>query len=470
MVVQCSRTYGLGTRLPWDPRWLIESLSDSTIYMAYYTVAHLLQGGSLTQGADNAVHVTAEQMTDEAWDCIFLGTTPSATCPVPAEALARLRNEFLYFYPLDLRVSGKDLVQNHLTYALYNHVALFPKEMWPRSFRANGHLLINSEKMSKSTGNFLTMADSVKLYTADGTRFALADAGDGLEDANFESTVANAAILRLYSDLEWTEATLKSLPTLRTDARLDRFADRVFLNDINHSIVAAREAFDKMMFKVALKTGYYELHAARDRYLLLVAGGDGVHRDLIVHFIKVQAILLSPFCPHICEHIWGLLGNTTSILDARWPTAGPVDLLLQRQGGYIDGTRHELAVRYQDALLRSKKRNEPVPKTCTVYVAQAYPEWQQRVLCELKATIDATPGINFEAKIEGTKKTVAEEVKAAIFAKIKDEPCITSLGKAVAKKFMPFVAETIARFIEVGPAVLELELPFNEMDVLKVRA
>lgn len=38
----CSRTKGLGTRLPWDNQFLIESLSDSTIYMAYYTVAHLL--------------------------------------------------------------------------------------------------------------------------------------------------------------------------------------------------------------------------------------------------------------------------------------------------------------------------------------------------------------------------------------------------------------------------------------------
>lgn len=44
----CSRTYGLGTKLPWDESWLIESLSDSTIYMAYYTVSHLLQGGDMT--------------------------------------------------------------------------------------------------------------------------------------------------------------------------------------------------------------------------------------------------------------------------------------------------------------------------------------------------------------------------------------------------------------------------------------
>ena len=39
----CSRTYGLGSKLPWDEQWLIESLSDSTIYMAYYTIAHLIQ-------------------------------------------------------------------------------------------------------------------------------------------------------------------------------------------------------------------------------------------------------------------------------------------------------------------------------------------------------------------------------------------------------------------------------------------
>lgn len=35
----CSRTLGLGTRVPWDEQFVIESLSDSTIYMAYYTVA-----------------------------------------------------------------------------------------------------------------------------------------------------------------------------------------------------------------------------------------------------------------------------------------------------------------------------------------------------------------------------------------------------------------------------------------------
>ena len=32
----CARKKGLGTRLPFDTNWMIESLSDSTIYMAYF--------------------------------------------------------------------------------------------------------------------------------------------------------------------------------------------------------------------------------------------------------------------------------------------------------------------------------------------------------------------------------------------------------------------------------------------------
>ena len=65
-----------------------------------------------------------------------------------------MRREFLYWYPLDLRVSGKDLVQNHLTYFLYNHVAMWPTPpggrdrcYWPSSVRVNGHLLLNSDKV-----------------------------------------------------------------------------------------------------------------------------------------------------------------------------------------------------------------------------------------------------------------------------------------------------------------------------------
>jgi leucyl-tRNA synthetase len=37
-----------------------------------------------------------------------------------------MRRSFEYFYPLDLRVSGKDLIPNHLTFCLYNHIGKPP--------------------------------------------------------------------------------------------------------------------------------------------------------------------------------------------------------------------------------------------------------------------------------------------------------------------------------------------------------
>lgn len=53
-----------------------------------------------------------------------------------------------------MQASGKDLINNHLSFALYNHTAIWEKDSskWPQSMRCNGHLLLNGEKMSKSTG------------------------------------------------------------------------------------------------------------------------------------------------------------------------------------------------------------------------------------------------------------------------------------------------------------------------------
>lgn len=59
----CSRWFGLGTKLPWDPQFVIESLSDSTIYMAYYTIAHFLQNG-VFDGSGGTGVIRSEQLTD----------------------------------------------------------------------------------------------------------------------------------------------------------------------------------------------------------------------------------------------------------------------------------------------------------------------------------------------------------------------------------------------------------------------
>jgi len=241
----CARTYGLGSKLPWDPKFLVESLSDSTVYMAYYTVAHLLHSDRF--GTElGPLSIKPNQMVDEVWDYVFcrreLSDELLKSCGINKTGLETMRREFEYWYPLDMNSSGKDLIPNHLTFFLYNHIALFPKEYWPRSVRANGHLLLNGDKMSKSTGNFLTLNDAVNKYGADACRIALADAGDGVEDANFEESVANQIILRMFTLKEWCEEMVKD-DKLRTGPA-DELWDQLFENELHALVHEARKHYE----------------------------------------------------------------------------------------------------------------------------------------------------------------------------------------------------------------------------------
>lgn len=50
-------------------------------------------------------------------------------------------------------------------------------------------------------GNFKTLQQAILEYGADAMRIALADAGDAMDDANFEHMTANGAILRLTKEV-----------------------------------------------------------------------------------------------------------------------------------------------------------------------------------------------------------------------------------------------------------------------------
>ena len=101
-------------------------------------------------------------MTAEVWDYIFCLKNDYPKSTIAKPKFDKMRNEFKYWYPVDLRVSGKDLIQNHLTYYLFNHVAMWPDrpDLWPKGIRCNGHLLLNSAKVIEK--NFATF--NRKLY------------------------------------------------------------------------------------------------------------------------------------------------------------------------------------------------------------------------------------------------------------------------------------------------------------------
>ncbi|CAG8357142.1 unnamed protein product [Penicillium salamii] len=450
----CARTYGLGSQLPWDKQFLVESLSDSTVYMAYYTIAHLLHGDRYGK-TTGPLKVTAEQMTDEVWDYIFTRREISddliSNSGISKESLQQMRREFEYWYPLDVRVSGKDLIQNHLTFFLYIHIALFPKEYWPRGVRANGHLLLNGEKMSKSTGNFLTLKDSIDKFGADATRIAFADAGDSIEDANFEESVANSNILRLYTLKDWIEEVAKD-ETLRTGPA-EAFADKLFNNELSSLVLETQKHYQNTDFKLALKSGLYDFTSARDSYReAATSAGVGMHRDIVMRYIELQALILSPIIPHWAEYIWlEVLKKPESIHHAQFPVVSEPSSELTAAQNYVRGTASNIMsseANFAKKLSKGKAAGfDPrKPKKLTIYVAKKFPVWQEKYIDLVREAFDSL-SVSFNDKELNSK--------------------VGKLGEM--KKAMPFIQTLKRRLVNGGEApenVFERKLPFDEFSVI----
>ena len=301
----CTRQFGLGTFLPWDQQWVIESLSDSTIYMAYYTIAHYLQGENNLNGDENKSphHIRVEDMTDDVFNFIFRkGYPPPVNSAIPAATLAAMRSEFRYWYPMDLRVSAKDLIPNHLTMALYNHAAVWEDEpdLWPRGYYTNGHIMVDAEKMSKSKGNFLMMLETIENYSADATRFACADAGDTLDDANFNRDTANAAIISLSNEAAWIkEVLLETDPASLRSGDDHNFMDKVLENETNRLVAATEACFEGMQFREGLQRGWFEMMIAKNQYKSWCQDGKiALHLGIVRHWAESLIVLICPICPH----------------------------------------------------------------------------------------------------------------------------------------------------------------------------
>lgn len=303
----CTREFGLGTPLPWDEKWVIESLSDSTIYMAYYTIAHYLE--------DKKHGIKAENLGDAFFDYIFLGKgdveTVARESGIRPELLEKMRSEFEYWYPFDFRNSGKDLVQNHLTFCLFNHVAIFPKEYWPRGIGVNGFIQVDGAKMSKSKGNFYTLRQIHEKYSADATRLTLMYGGESLDDPNWDTEFAKSIGFKLT---QWCEFAAENYGKGRGDTQ---YIDKWFKSAVNRTIKAATEAMEATEFRTAIQKGYFDLQQHLKWYARRT--DFDFNKELICWLIETQTKLLTPFVPHICEEIWAKLGKEDLISIAEWP-------------------------------------------------------------------------------------------------------------------------------------------------------
>eukprot|EP00466_Bigelowiella_natans_P016187 jgi/Bigna1/54300/estExt_Genewise1Plus.C_310109 len=451
----CSRTAGLGTLLPWDKDFLIESLSDSTIYMAYYTIAHFVQGGALNGGdyKGNASRIQPEDLTDQVFDYIFADPKKEAEIPteskIPPETLTKMRKEFLFWYPLDLRVSGKDLIRNHLTMSLYNHAAIWSDnaDMWPRSFYTNGHVMINSEKMSKSTGNFLTLEDAINKFGTDACRVALADSGDGLEDANFVQKTADQAILKLSTLKDWVSEVAEA-KNLRGGPADKSFFDRAFDQEMNHLAALTKEAYSNMKFREAIVNGFYGMLSARDFYREY---SPSMHAGLVKKWIKVQCILLAPICPHFCEDLWSqvssFIGTTGMLVQNKWPDIPSPDSVVIEELSYL----RKLANNMRSQASKAKKKLKKDPTAVQIQVSTKTPEWKTHIMNVMKESLEKSGEFL-------DNKSLAQSFKSIeAFKK----------NKKLAKTAMSYVAQIKSDYKREGKSALQLGTNFDEKALLE---
>lgn len=354
----CTHKHELGTPLPWDNEWVVESLSDSTIYMAYYTIAKYLEHAK-------KYGIKIQKIGNEFFDFVFLGIgnidKVSKNSGLKKQLLKQIRDEFLYWYPVDFRNSAKELSFNHLPFFIFHHTAIFPEKFWPKGIALNGWVLIEGEKMSKSKGNFITVSEAMNKWGADVTRLAEAYAGSpGTDDPNIDLKFVDSAkriIERLYnfSVKNYNKGTSKK-----------SIIDKWFRSILSRKIIEITKLMDETRFKEAVGK-MLEMQNDLNWYL---RRAEKPNKMAISEFIENQALILSPFIPHICEEIWQKLGKKNFASLAKWPKVDEklIDKTAEHQESLVIQTLNDIN--------EIKKIIKKEPKQINIYVAE---DWKYKI-------------------------------------------------------------------------------------------
>jgi len=351
----CARKSGLGTRLPWDEDWIVETLSDSTIYMAFYTInKHIKQQ-----------EINFEQLLPEVFDWIFHEkgslSIVAEKSGIDTKLLQSMRNEFLYWYPVDMRNSAKELIPNHLTFFLFQHVALFPREHWPRIIGANGMLMIEGNKMAKSKGNFVTLRSAIDEYGADSTRCALLLGAEGLDDPDWRSENVRDAKNKLESFYRLAE-------NIAAEGTKDEagWLEKWLFSNMNRKLEIVTESMEALKTRTAVETALFEIW---NDFRWYARRKGNMKAKALREALRLWVRLLAPFVPHICEEIWSMTSGKGFVSLSDWPEADKSKVNL------IAEEREALVKSSLDDTLNIIRATKAAPKKICYYTATAW-KWK----------------------------------------------------------------------------------------------
>ena len=346
----CTRSSGLGTPFPLDRAKMIEALSDSTIYMAFYAISHI------------AIKMEPKELTEQLFDFVFLGKWDGKGLPKEAK---KMREEFLYWYPLDSRHSATDLVYNHLTFFIFNHVAIFEKKHWPRQIATNGFVLMDGKKMSKSMGNIMPLRAGIKQYGADAIRFTVVSGADISTDTDFNKPAVEGVLARMKG---FRGALLEHAK--KKDSRAG-MAERWLLSRMHRRCLAAPAMYESLQLRELALELFYNTFNDLQWYL------KRAEKPSLREFFELWVPLIAPFMPHYAEGMWEALGKKHYVEDAKFAAVArmpegdkkKVDDSLEASEYYILRVREDISSILK--LIRKEK-----PAKVELYIAA---DWKRKL-------------------------------------------------------------------------------------------
>jgi len=306
----CARKRGLGTKLPFDKNWIIESLSDSTIYMSFYTIIHII----------NKHSIQPEQLIQEFFDFVFLSIgkvdSVSVKTGIKKAILEEMHAEFTYWYPVDHRHTAIMHISNHLSFFIFHHAAIFPKKNWPRLITLIEPVIVEGQKMGKSKGNLISLAELRKSYSIDLFRFYISHGADlGVSVDWRESKIKSISnhIDRFYN---FISENLNQDDLKDKKVELDKEYPKAILSKTLRFFIASENALKEYNLRKYIQIAFYEVFNLLQDFKKYSENKD-FHNlfDLIVfNWLKILSLVI----PHVCEELWEKAGKSGFISNEIW--------------------------------------------------------------------------------------------------------------------------------------------------------
>ena len=300
----CIRNYGLGTRLPFDSDFVVEPLSDSTLYMAFYTISHVI---------DN---VDPQALEPAFFDYVFNGQGSaeevSDQTSIDVDTIEDARESYEYWYPLDWRTTAYELIRNHLTFMLFHHTALLDEENWVDGIATWGMGLLEGQKMSSSKGHVVVAEEALDRHSADIIRMHLFASNEPWQDFDWQTEEV--------SERENQLRRFKERITENYDNGVERnhgLADKYVLSRLQAVIQETTDALDEFQTRKAILAAFFELNNLFNTYQKTV---DKPASDVLNPLFETQIKLMYPFIPHLCEELGDLMGHDELVAESEWPS------------------------------------------------------------------------------------------------------------------------------------------------------